>query len=107
MQLAMNLIITTNKTQLVITNNQRRIKMKYPINLKLAYISDENCLPIGTVDSTHYINNFDDLSVLASYINVFSEHEWDSEELLLTISLSNHNFKTRTEQDPCLHLYVI
>jgi len=81
--------------------------MKFPINIKLSYVADEICLPIGTVDSTHYLTCYDDISILTNYVNVFSSYEWRDEELLTAITLSEHSFRTKTEQDPCLHLYVI
>lgn len=80
--------------------------MKYPIVLKLAYIGD-GLLPVQTVDSTHYLESIDDMSVLVGYVNVFSEYDWTSEEFGAAIQLSAHSFRTATEYDSNLHLYVI
>jgi len=62
---------------------------------------------VNTVDSTHYIANSDDVDVIVSFINVFSEHTWSDSELMGAITLSCHSFLTRTERDNSLHLIVI
>jgi len=80
--------------------------MKFPFNLKVMYIG-RYCFPINTVDSTHYIGDSDDLNVLTCFINIFSEHSWDESELMGAISLSQHSFLTRTNQDDSLHLIII
>ena len=80
--------------------------MKYPFTLKVAYIGSD-CLPINTVDSTHYISCSDDVDVLVGYINTFSSNDWSDTELMTAISLSCHSFCSRTEQDTGLFLIVL
>ncbi len=80
--------------------------MKFPKVLKINYIHD-GLLPIQTVESTHYIESSDDLSVLADFLGAFSEHDWDAYDVSASITWCEATTTTQSLYDSNLFITII
>jgi len=80
--------------------------MKFPKVLKINYVHDGS-LPVQTVESTHYLESNDDLNVLADFLSVFSEYEWDAYDISASIEWCEATTTTQSLYDANLFITVI
>lgn len=58
-----------------------------PVNITLNYVA-ENDYPVSTVTSTHFIQDMNDVDVMASFMNVFSSETFTNFDVIDLISAS-------------------
>ena len=66
--------------------------MSFPYNVKIVYSADEN-LPISTLESTHFIQDWDDVEILTRLLNSFSVKFWSVDSVKRCIIGGGFKFK--------------
>lgn len=66
--------------------------MSFPYNLKITYSSNES-LPISTLESTHFIQDWSDIEIVARLLNSFSEKIWNVKDVKYHIDNGGVRFK--------------